>query len=107
MRAEAHARIYTIHILAATAIMASSWMTLDQRRIAKETLKVFAPLARVLGLYCIKEELEELESDSELESDFVSFANAFLLLAFSLNNLSIYLASSCATPIRFLLDFFM
>jgi len=31
-----------------------------QRRIAKETLKVFAPLARVLGLYCIKEELEEL-----------------------------------------------
>ncbi|KAI7836974.1 hypothetical protein COHA_009157 [Chlorella ohadii] len=31
-----------------------------QRRIAQETLQVFAPLARLLGLYAIKEELEEL-----------------------------------------------
>lgn len=31
-----------------------------QRRIAQETLQVFAPLARLLGLYSIKEELEEL-----------------------------------------------
>ena len=31
-----------------------------QRRIAGETLAVFAPLARLLGLYAIKEELEEL-----------------------------------------------
>ena len=31
-----------------------------QRRIALETLQVFSPLARLLGLYTIKEELEEL-----------------------------------------------
>ncbi|CAG9464875.1 unnamed protein product [Pedinophyceae sp. YPF-701] len=31
-----------------------------QYRIAEETLQVFAPLARLLGLYCVKEELEEL-----------------------------------------------
>jgi GTP pyrophosphokinase len=31
-----------------------------QRRIAQETLTVFAPLARLLGLYTVKEELEEL-----------------------------------------------
>lgn len=31
-----------------------------QRRIAQETLTVFAPLARLLGLYVLKEELEEL-----------------------------------------------
>jgi (p)ppGpp synthase/HD superfamily hydrolase len=31
-----------------------------QRRIAQETLAVFAPLARLLGLYTVKEELEEL-----------------------------------------------
>lgn len=31
-----------------------------QRRIAQETLQVFSPLARLLGLYTIKEELEEL-----------------------------------------------
>ena len=33
---------------------------LKQKRIADETLAVFAPLARLLGLYAIKEELEEL-----------------------------------------------
>lgn len=31
-----------------------------QRKIAEETLQVFAPLARLLGLYSIKEELEDL-----------------------------------------------
>lgn len=31
-----------------------------QRKIADETLQVFAPLARLLGLYSIKEELESL-----------------------------------------------
>lgn len=30
------------------------------RNIANETLEVFGPLARLLGLYSIKEELEEL-----------------------------------------------
>ena len=30
------------------------------RKIAAETLEVFGPLARLLGLYSIKEELEEL-----------------------------------------------
>lgn len=30
------------------------------RNIAVETLEVFGPLARLLGLYTIKEELEEL-----------------------------------------------
>ena len=31
-----------------------------QKKIANETLTIFVPLARVLGLYNIKEELEDL-----------------------------------------------
>jgi (p)ppGpp synthase/HD superfamily hydrolase len=37
------------------------------RKIATETLEVFGPLARLLGLYSIKEELEELAFKCVLE----------------------------------------
>ncbi|PSC74447.1 Guanosine-3, 5 -bis(diphosphate) 3 -pyrophosphohydrolase [Micractinium conductrix] len=41
-----------------------------QRRIAQETLQVFAPLARLLGLYSIKEELEELSFKYALPAQY-------------------------------------
>jgi (p)ppGpp synthase/HD superfamily hydrolase len=41
-----------------------------QRRIAQETLAVFAPLARLLGLYSIKEELEELSFKYALPAQY-------------------------------------
>ena len=31
-----------------------------QAKISQETLQVFAPLAKLLGVYCVKEELEDL-----------------------------------------------
>ncbi|KAL3134661.1 hypothetical protein ABBQ32_007669 [Trebouxia sp. C0010 RCD-2024] len=45
-----------------------------QKKIAAETLQIFAPLARLLGLYSIKEELEELSfkySNPEAHSHMV------------------------------------
>lgn len=47
-----------------------------QRRIAQETLTVFAPLARLLGLYTIKEELEELSFMYAMPAQYALMAKA-------------------------------